>query len=88
MAPRQGRGVENDCLQAIETFRERNGFPRLLKKGDLPKVVKKIVDCYTEEEIENMLAAADEDERFLIHFLLATGVREQEAAHTIWEDIK
>ena len=77
-----------DRLQAIETFRERNGFPRLLKKGDLPKVVKKIVDCYTEEEIENMLAAADEDERFLIHFLLATGVREQEAAHTIWDDIK
>jgi hypothetical protein len=34
-----------DRLQAIETFRERNGFTRLLKNGDLPKVVKKIVDC-------------------------------------------
>jgi hypothetical protein len=77
-----------DRLQPIETFRKSLDLLPLLKKGDLPKVTKKIVDCYTEEEVEKMLAVADEDERFLILFLLATGVREQEAAHTFWTDIK
>jgi integrase len=77
-----------DRLQAVETFRKSFNLPPLLKKGDLPKVVKKIVDCYTEQEVEQMLAVAHEDERFLILFLLATGVREQEAAHTVWTDIK
>jgi integrase len=77
-----------DRLQSVETFRRSLELPPLLKKGDLPKVVKKIVDCYTEEEVAKMLAVAREDERFLILFLLATGVREQEAAHTVWTDIK
>jgi integrase len=86
----QGRSPKTlrDRLQSIETFRKSFDLPPLLKKGDLPKVVKKIVDCYTEEEVEKMLAVANEDERFLILFLLATGVREQEAAHTVWTDIK
>jgi integrase len=86
----QGRSPKTlrDRLQSIETFRKSFELPPLLKKGDLPKVVKKIVDCYAEQEVQKMLAVADEDERFLILFLLATGVREQEAAHTVWTDIK
>ena len=86
----QGRSPKTlrDRLQSIETFRKSFDLPPLLKKGDLPKVTKKIVDCYTEEEVGKMLAVADEDERFLILFLLSTGVREQEAAHTVWTDIK
>ena len=67
-----------DRMGSIETFLQRHGISKLMKKGDLPKVTKKIVDCYTEEEVTNMLVVADEHERFLIQFLLATGVREQE----------
>lgn len=63
-----------DCL-ALRPQGLRQGIPKLMKKGDLPKVTKKIVDCYTEEEVCKMLRVADEDERFLIQFLLATGVR-------------
>lgn len=77
-----------DRIGSIETFLLRQGTPKLMKKGDLPKVTKKIVDCYTEEEVSKMLAVADGDERFLIQFLLATGVREQEAAHMTWDDVK
>jgi integrase/recombinase XerD len=77
-----------DRIGSIETFLQRQGIPKLMKKGDLPKVTKKIVDCYTEEEVSRMLAVANEDEQFLIQFLLATGVREQEAAHMTWDDVK
>jgi integrase/recombinase XerD len=76
--------TQRDRISSIETFLGR----KLMTKGDLPKVTKKIVDCYTEEEVNKMLAVATPDERFLIQFLLATGVREQEAAHTVWRDIK
>lgn len=77
-----------DRIGSIETFLQRQGLPKLMKKGDLPKVTRKIVDCYTEEEVTKMLAVADEDERFLIQFLLATGVREQEASHMTWDYVK
>jgi integrase len=59
-----------------------------MAKSDLPKVTKRINDCYTEAEVVAMLAVADEDEAFLINFLIATGMREQEAAHTTWNDVK
>jgi integrase len=75
-------------LSTIETFRVKQGFPRLLMKGDLPRSTKKLKkDCYTVAEVDSLMAAADPDERFLLQFLLATGTREQEAAHTYWEDI-
>jgi integrase len=75
-----------DRVGSIQTFLQARGMKKLEIK--LPKVTKKLVDCYTENEINRMLAVADEDERFLILFLLATGVREQEAAHMTWSDVK
>jgi integrase/recombinase XerD len=75
-------------LSSIETFRKKQGFPKLLLQGDLPRVTKKLAkDCYTEDQVTRMFAAADPDERFLLQFLLVTGTREQEAAHTYWEDV-
>src|ERR1700674_3251555 len=37
-----------DRIGSIETFLQRHGIPKLMRNGDLPKVTKKIVDCYTE----------------------------------------
>jgi integrase len=34
-----------------------------------------------------MLGVANDEERFLVQFLLTTGMREQEAAHTEWDDV-
>jgi integrase/recombinase XerD len=75
-----------DRLSSIQTFLLSCDIPYLLKKGDMPKVIKRLKDCYTVAQIEAMLAVATPDERFLILFLLHLGVREQEAAHAEWSD--
>ncbi len=39
-------------LSTIETFLKKQGFPKLLLQGDLPRVTKKLAkDCYTEAPI-------------------------------------
>jgi len=75
-----------DRLSSIQTFLKSFGIPHLLEKGDMPKVGKRLKHCYTVAQIEALLAAADEDEKFLILFLLYTGCREQEIAHAEWSD--
>jgi hypothetical protein len=51
-------------------------------------MTKKLVDCCTEDEFNKIPAVADEDESFLLQFLLHTGVRKQEAADMTWDDVK
>ncbi|MGD0909338.1 MAG: tyrosine-type recombinase/integrase [Candidatus Acidiferrales bacterium] len=77
-----------DRIGSIEVFLRSRGLPKFIKKGDLSKVTKKLVDCYTEDEFNRMLAVADEDESFLLQFLPRTGVRKQKAAHMTWDDVK
>jgi integrase len=87
-AERKSPKTIKDRISCIKTFLRRHGNDIEMAKSDLPKVTKRINDCYTEAEVVAMLAVADEDEAFLINFLIATGMREQEAAHTTWNDVK
>jgi integrase len=60
--------------------------PGLLFANDLPKTTKRPPDKYSLKTINALLAAADENERFLIEFFLYTGCRDEEVAHMEWSD--
>jgi integrase/recombinase XerD len=77
-----------DRLQSVQTFLKQFDVPKLLRQGDLPKVTKKIVDCYSEVQFAAMIRVASDDERFLLQFFIASGMREQEVAHCEWHDVK
>jgi integrase len=53
---------------------------------NLPKVIKKEVKAYSEEDMQKLLKAADPDEAAVLRFLVGTGCREQEAAHAEYSD--
>jgi integrase len=76
-----------DRISSLKTFLHSEGLPRI-EGLKLPKVHKRTNHCYTRAEVDKMLLVANPEERFLIQFLLAFGVREQECAHTEWEDIR
>jgi integrase/recombinase XerD len=54
---------------------------------NLPKVAKKKVESYSAGSLTKLKAAATDEERALIDFMLATGCREQEAQYAEWSDI-
>jgi integrase len=60
----------------------------LLDWSDMPRErAKEQVNKYTEEEINALLAVADDDEADLIHMFLRTGCRDEEIVYLHWTDI-
>jgi integrase len=57
------------------------------KKGDWPDKAERVVEAYTNEELEKLFRAADHDERLLLKALLFSGFREGEIAHLTYRDI-
>jgi integrase len=70
---------------AVITFLKSVGVT--LSKHDRPKVQKKLVQIYTDEQLERFFAACDESERVLFQFFLMTGLRKSEAVFCAWSDI-
>ncbi|MEO6983320.1 MAG: site-specific integrase [Edaphobacter sp.] len=58
-----------------------------LRKDDRPRYTEKIVSAYSKQDIQAMLAVADQEESELIQFFLFTGVREKEAQFAAWPDV-
>jgi integrase/recombinase XerD len=54
---------------------------------DRVKYTEKKVSAYTEDEIRQLLGAADEEESELLQFFLFTGSREQEVQFATWSDV-
>ncbi|HEV2289928.1 MAG TPA: site-specific integrase [Candidatus Acidoferrales bacterium] len=59
----------------------------LLTSDDWPDFPDTEPAPYSDEEVEAMLCAADEDEALFIRFMLGSGCRNMEAAHLQWGDI-
>jgi integrase len=75
-------------LQFLCVFLKQNGFLKLpLPKSEWPKVETRKPKAYTGEQVNTLLAKATADEKDLILFLLTTGFRDDEAAHTDWQDV-
>jgi len=73
----------------IVIFLSAHGINRLLKKSEYPKFAEKPVVYYDAEQAKSLYAAAnDEEERFMVDYFLKTGVRDGEAAHAEYSDVK
>jgi integrase len=73
----------------VGIFLKAFGVPQLLKRREYPKYTPKPVSYYNAEEMRALFAAAvDAEERFVLSYFLKTGVRDGEAGHAEYTDIK
>lgn len=80
------RTVLNKLVIAVQ-FLSFSGRPRLVQSSDWPEYLERLCPIYEPEEIEAMLRHADDDERVLLKFLLASGFRDREVKYLLWSDI-
>jgi integrase/recombinase XerD len=73
----------------VVIFLSAHGINRLLKKSEYPKFAEKPVVYYEAEQVKTLYAAAKNDEeRFTLDYFLKSGVRDGEAAHAEYCDVK
>jgi len=73
----------------VVIFLSAHGINRLLKKSEYPKFAEKPVVYYDAEHVKALYAAAkDDEERFTLDYFLKTGVRDGEAGHAEYGDVK
>jgi integrase len=73
----------------VVIFLSAHGINRLLKKSEYPKFTEKPVVYYDAEQVKALYAAAKNDEeRFTLDYFLKSGVRDGEAAHAEYGDVK
>ena len=82
----QPRTIRNR-VDHLQIFLHHFGLPSLLKGNDLPKYTDKKVRAYNPSDLGKMFRHATQDESDLLHFLLCTGAREQEAQYACWSDV-
>lgn len=71
----------------FQIFLHHFGLPSLLKGKDLLKFTEKQVRAYSAFDLERMFGRADQEESDLLHFMLCTGLREQEIQYASWSDL-
>lgn len=74
-------------LQYLYTFFRHFGLAWPLLVTDRVKATKKGVKTYSEEDLNALFAAADEEETDLFQFYLCTGFRKQEVMYVTWSDV-
>ena len=73
----------------VVIFLSAHGINRLLKKSEYPKFAEKPVVYYDAEQVKALYAAAkDDEERFTLDYFLKTCVRDGEAGHAEYGDVK
>jgi len=73
----------------VVIFLSAHGINRLLKKSEYPKFAEKPVVYYEAEQVKALYAAArNDEERFTLDYFLKSGVRDGEAAHAEYGDVK
>jgi integrase/recombinase XerD len=66
---------------------KKNGVTARLPRDEMPTVEEEAAVPYTDEEIEKLFAAMDDESRIRYKFFLATGCRDKEATFAAWKDI-
>jgi integrase/recombinase XerD len=85
----QGNGPRTvrNRIDYFQIFIHHYGLPSLLKGKDLPKFTDKEVRAYSPFDLGKLLRVADQEEADLLHFMLCTGLREQEVQFACWSDV-
>jgi integrase len=71
----------------INSFLRSQGITGLLKPGDKPTYDEPELEAYDPDQLEGLLGAADDEERLLFEFFLATGFRDQEVMYCTWKNV-
>ena len=80
------RSVYNK-FENVMSFLKANGIRGLAGKNDWPRYTEEEPEIYEDEELAELFAACDAEERLWYEFFLMTGMREQEVMYTYWSDI-
>jgi hypothetical protein len=73
----------------VVIFLSAHSINRLLKKSEYPKFAEKPVVFYDSGQVKTLyLFTIDEEERFTLDYFLKSGVRDGEAAHAEYTDVK
>jgi integrase/recombinase XerD len=78
------RTIDNR-LTYVGVFLHASGVSKEVKLHQ--RYTEKIVEAYSQEELDLFFAACDEEEWDLFQFFLCTGMRDQEVAHAEYKDI-
>ncbi len=78
----------NNKLSHTVIFLKAFGKERLLKKSEYPAYEEKTVSAHTDAELTTLYSQPDENERFLLDFFLGCAVRDLEASHAEFSDLK
>ena len=71
----------------VMTFLKAQGIRGLAGKNDWPRYTEEEPEVYEQEELDELFAVCDAEERLWYEFFLMTGEREQEVMYTEWRDI-
>lgn len=82
-----GQRTIRNRVDHFQTFLRRHGIESILKGRQKPQYTEKKVRAYSQSDLDKMFAVASIDEADLLHFLLTTGAREQEAQYACWSDV-
>jgi integrase/recombinase XerD len=89
--PTRDRGQQNGTIRTrlayLSVFLLENKIENPLPKREWPKTDEREVEAFTTEEINQLISKASIDETDLILFLLYTGFRDDEVAHTYYSDV-
>ena len=80
------RSVYNK-FENVMAFLKANGIRGLAGKNDWPRYTEEEPEIYEQEELDQLFAACDPEEKLWYDFFLMTGMREQEVMYTYWSDI-
>jgi integrase len=72
----------------VAIFLKAYGVSGLLKKSEYPQYTEKLVSAHSDDELAFLYAHADSDQRFLLDYFLGSGVRDGEAAHAEYTDLR
>jgi integrase len=74
-------------LNIVFFLLKKNGIRARIPRDEMPVIEEAAAVPYTEEELEKLFAAMNEEEAVRYKFFLGTGCREKEVTFASWQDI-
>jgi integrase len=74
-------------LNIVYFLLKKNGITARLPRDEMPTIEEETAVPYSDEEIEKLFAAMDDESRIRYKFFLGTGCRDKEVTFAAWNDI-
>jgi len=74
-------------LNIVYFLLKKNGIVARLPRDEMPVIEEEAAVPYTDDELEKLFAAMDDEHRIRYKFFLGSGCRDQEVSFAAWNDI-